>query len=65
MTEKKQRVPGELLEDDPVVAPYTAFEVKVCNVILDTVVGSINRRCSANADLASDLTCIDPKIFQG
>lgn len=44
VTERKQRMPGELLEDDPVVAPYTAFEVKVRNVILDTVVGSINRR---------------------
>lgn len=37
-------MPGELLKDDPVVSPDAAFEVKVHNAILDTVVGSINRK---------------------
>lgn len=30
---------------------------------MDTVVGSINRRFSANANLASDFACLDPKQF--
>ena len=58
---KKKRMPGELLDDEPVASSDAAFEVNVHNVILDTVAASIDRRFSANAKLASDFACLDPK----
>ena len=60
---KKKRMPGEILDDAPVASSDAAFEVNVHNVILDTVAGSVDRRFSANAKLASDFACLDPKNF--
>ena len=60
---KKKRMPGEILDDEPVASSDAAFEVNVHNVILDTVAGSMDRRFSANAKLASDFACLDPKNF--
>ena len=56
-------MPGEILDDEPVASSDAAFEVGVHNVILDTVAGSMDRRFSANAKLASDFACLDPKNF--
>ena len=56
-------MPGEILDDEPVASSDAAFEVNVHNVILDTVAGSMDRRFSANAKLASDFACLDPKNF--
>ena len=60
---KKKRMPGEVLDDEPVASSDAAFEVNVHNVILDTVAGNMDRRFSANAKLASDFACLDPKNF--
>lgn len=60
---KKKRMPGELAEDEQLASADTDFEVKVHNVIVDTVIGSIQRRFSANAKLCSDFACLDPRNF--
>lgn len=60
---KKERMPGELAEDEQLASADTDFAVKVHNVIVDTVIGSIQRRFSANAKLCSDFVCLDPRNF--
>lgn len=60
---KKKRMPGELVEDEQLASADTDFEVKVHNVIVDTVTAAIQRRFSANAKLCSDFACLDPRNF--
>lgn len=55
-TKKKKRRPGELAEDED-------YEIKIHNVILDTVAESIHHRYAANAVLCADVSCMDPKRF--
>lgn len=54
---KKERMPGELADDEQLASADTDF--KVHNVIVDTVTSSIHRRFSANAKLCSDFACLD------
>lgn len=57
-----KKMPGEPAEDEQFASANTDFEVKVHNVIVDTVIGSI-QRFSANAKLCSDIACLYPKNF--
>ncbi|MEQ2175550.1 hypothetical protein GOODEAATRI_018988, partial [Goodea atripinnis] len=49
---QKKRVPGDLLEDEPVASPEAAFEVNVHNVILDT--GKMNLQLPSHKSSFTD-----------
>lgn len=60
---KKKKRPGELAEDEPITDAMWDYNVKIHNVVLDTVIESFHRRYAANAVLCSDFACMDPKNF--
>ena len=53
----------ELAEDDLIANADKNYEIKIHNLILDTVVESIHHRYAANAVLCADVSCMDPKRF--
>ncbi|XP_063077402.1 uncharacterized protein LOC134467457 [Engraulis encrasicolus] len=60
---KKESMPGELAEDEPLKAAERDFEVHVHNVIMDTVTQSIHERFAESGKLCLDFACLDPKNF--
>lgn len=52
-----------MAEDEPIANADKDYEIKIHNVILDTVVESIHHCYAANAVLCADVSCMDPKRF--
>lgn len=60
---KKKAMAGELAVDETPSDPASEYEIKVHNVILDTVAESIKRRFQANGAVCSDFAYMDPRNF--
>lgn len=62
-TRKKKTMPGEVARDEPVLDVERNYNIKVHNVILDTITDSIHCRFAASAVLCSDFACMDLRNF--
>lgn len=58
---KKKTMPGELAEGEPLEADERDFEVRVYNVIMDTVMESIHQRFAASENSALILPALTQK----
>lgn len=58
---KKKKMPGELAEGEPLAAAERDFEVRVYNVIMDTVMESIHQRFAASENSALILPALTQK----
>nr|XP_054590119.1 52 kDa repressor of the inhibitor of the protein kinase-like [Nothobranchius furzeri] len=60
---KRKSMAGEMSEDESQINAEKTYEVKVHNIILDTVIEAIHRRFDIHGPLLVDLAWLDPRKF--
>ncbi|CAI5660993.1 unnamed protein product [Oreochromis niloticus] len=60
---KRKGMAGEMPEDELQINAEKSYEVKVHNIILDTVIEAIHRRFVIHGPLLADLALLDPRKF--